>query len=272
MRVFIEGRGWKRNQVAKEMPRVVDRYLEVHPVPKGEKKPLEIIVGSTLSRWVNKGHSKPAPRATFNAIVLTVLHLEWEASGKPGTPPDLRDVARHWNEWHSRLKTTSGSPIPSSETARPPAETIVQIDLSDAVHVRLSKAYGSAGASLLQATRDSDVSAALDLGLLRFLDGHRAEGESFLQQAQTGGSREAAALLDSEDPSEVRAATAARLAFDRAVRLDGDSHNGERKVLLLERAAHAKIRSAIGMLADHFESLGETGSAARWRLLADQER
>lgn len=147
----------------------------------------------------------------------------------------------------------------------------MRIDLSDAEQARLRNAYGAPGTALLEAARASEAGAALDLGLLRTLDGHFTEGEAWLQAAQASGSKEAVELLGTAVPVQ-RKAAAARCALGCAALLNGSALEHERKALLLERAARTGSREAAGMLVAHFERLGDAGSAARWRLAADEDK
>lgn len=270
---FIDRRGWHRSQVAAKMEKIVPAYQKAYPAQKGQ---LVAVGESTLSRWGSGGQDKCVNRSKFNAVVWAVLHLEWEASGERGAPPRLQDVARIWNERHGGHQPLLGDTPPGRPTALedpdlPALEDAEDVDLSDSAQVRFSKAYGVTGAALLQAARAGEEFAALDLGLLCVLDGDRTEGLSWLRTGRTAGNREAASLLAAVASPERATAATARAALNRAESLDGDPCSEERKVLLLERAARVGLKRAAMVLAEHFDRLGEAGSAARWRLSAAQE-
>ncbi|WP_146165679.1 hypothetical protein [Murinocardiopsis flavida] len=269
--MYIEDRGWTRHKVAIDMRRITGEYLKTHPKLKQHLKP---VVESTLSRWRNDGHSKPVHRGKFDAIVLTVLWLEWEVAGHAGPPPDLQEVAKCWSKWQDNSQPENSAPVeapvtPSAAPSDPVSDKPARIS-TDHEETRVTRAYGRTGALLLSAARDSETDAALDLGLLHLLDGRRAEGMHFLQDAHSGGSKEAAELIAA--PAATAAATAARTAVARASRLGGAPSDTERKVVLLERAARSGSMEAAEVLARHFELLGEAGPAGRWRAVAGQDK
>lgn len=266
MQVFIEDRGWNRSQVAKTMAKVYQQ------VPHTQREQLATVTEPTLSRWLSKGGDKPVQRHKFNAVVLAVLYLEWEASGSTGTAPGLQEVAGHWEAYCPQQPLGPTACSGSEASSALPSAPEVKIDLSDTEQVRINSAYGTPGTVLLQAARASDPGAALDLGLLRLLDGHRAEGEAWLGAAQSAGSLEAAGLLSSAIAPAHRGEAAARCALDRAARLGGAPDSQGKKGLLLAAAARAGLQEAAELLADHFDRLGDTGSAARWRLAASQSK
>jgi hypothetical protein len=262
---FIDGRGWKPIQVAAKMSEIVSPYQQSHPAQKAQ---LVEVGASTLSRWKNKGGDKCVNRPKFNAVVLAVLHLEWEASEERGDQPCLQDVAAEWNEWHGRSSRPTGADAP--DFLEP--EQLETEDLSDREQVRLGKTYGTTGAELLRAARAGDGPAAFDLGLLRALDGHRAEGASWLRLALAAGERKAAPVLDMVGSPGKPVTAAVQPALDRASHLKADPRGGQLRILLLESTARTGSKEAAAALAELYEHIGESGSAERWRRAANRTR
>jgi hypothetical protein len=267
--------GCSQSEVARAMEAVVRQYIDRQPEEKREHvgNQLHPVRESTISRWRKAPLRKPVKRSKFNAFVLTALDLRWETRGRPGRRPGLEDVDKLWMSW------TTGRPIEEQyeqsqerNTTRLPqatAEPAVEIDPADQEKGQVYGAYGLAGAELLDAARSGDSQAALELGLLRTLDQHIAEGEHWLRQALDAQNVHAGELLSRTDLRERRSAAAAT-AFICAGLPGADAHPKPTRVLLLEGAAGAGHRKAAALLADHFGRTGDTGSAERWRRLADR--
>src|SRR5699024_2756884 len=148
-------------------------------------------------------------------------------------------------------------PAPASTT---PAPERPRIDLSDAAQIKALRSYGVTGMNLLTAARAGDQTAALDYALLRALDGHRQESQGWFRAASADDALEQVSVEYYDSlPSLVE------IAVERAAALPDDGSYRARRALLLERAATHRSPRAADLLADHFESQGEHGAAARWR-------
>ncbi|MFD6953570.1 hypothetical protein ACFWGT_26155 [Nocardiopsis sp. NPDC060348] len=264
---FFAARGLQQHGMAKR----IKRERACRPA---DHYRLDTVSESTLSR-IRRGEIKRMPRREkFNMIVLTGLHIAWTTAGKHGPAPGFHDVERIWEEWQEfRKKALAASGrVPGTEPAPsvpPPADTSrTSTDLSDVEQLRYGNAYGGVGVILLSAARSSERRAALVLGVLRVLDGHHKEGADWLRSASSLGSAPADDLLRISAPAERRQA-----AVEQALELASSPRSGssaEESVLLLERAARSGSRKAAGLLAAHYDSLGEVGHATRWSRVAAQ--
>jgi hypothetical protein len=265
---------------------VVRTAKELNPNPRKDNWLYEAdLTISTLSRILNgTANGKPrknAPRwKIFNIIVLSGLHVTWAAKGQVGSAPGNKEVDQVWNDWQEFRKKKleqAGLAHPSQEvpngtssTPSPEGGEAVRDKkpgMPTAEQRKYENDYSAAGVSLFAEARTGDGDAALLLGVLRTVDGHHKEGETWLQSARSLGRAQAVELLDATNP-EGRKRTAVRHALELALRLSSVPGSRARKELLLERAALGGSREGALLLAAHYEELGESGHAARWRQAA----
>jgi hypothetical protein len=239
------------------------------------------LTASTLSRILTGiASGKPRKRAprwkTFNTIVLAGLHITWATKGQIGPAPGLPEVEQVWNgcqEFRQKTLAREGLVLPPREvidetSAGAVAESMGEAksgaDLLGTEQRRYENAYGEIGVSLLAKARAGERDTALLLGVIRTVDGHLREGETWLRAARSLGHPRAADLMRTTGPEDLRRA-AVRSALEIAVSLGGAPETQTRKVLLLERAALGGSREAALFLALHYDEIGEAGHAARWR-------
>lgn len=265
VREFVTEPRWTQCRVAGKMQELAQTLQQA-----GQKDTLVPVTYSCLSRW--KTSDKPVSRPKFIAVALASSHLEWESSGKLGPPPELSDILALWEERHTlsplRLKKENQADESQWRRSQHPL-TAETADPSDTDQIKSLRAYGPTGVNLLTAARAGDRLAALDFGLLRALDGHRREANNWFHIACDDNTAEPCSSA-SEVTVEYGAplSAMAQAALKRALELQADDRNHERRVLLLEKAANHEMPQAAGLLAAHFEDLGEIGAAARWRAAA----
>ncbi|GAA1444338.1 hypothetical protein GCM10009602_26050 [Nocardiopsis tropica] len=259
--------GLQQSQVAKAAEKVAERDT-------GERGRLHRVSWATLSRTLNKKFSRPPTRAKFNTLALACLYAARETAGEADPLPDLREADRLWSQWQEFRRQSlpvelrgyrQGHQQPAAAARPAPAKPLRK----DAEQLRYEAAYGRAGTTLLAAARspEADPEAALVLALLRLLDSHPGEGETWLRTAESLGSAEADNLLGVQAPQE-RKLSAARQAVKTAASASSLLQEGEIRPLLLERAARSGLREAAHQLAAYYAGAGEAGHAARWSTAA----
>ncbi len=234
---------------------------------------LEHLSLATLSRILGGNIKRTPRRKKFNLIVLAALHLEWTMAGGNGQSPGLKDVEKVWEEWlefrQKALPQPSDQSVSDSLSSLSPSssEAASRIGLSDTEQRRYENAYGDVGLSLLEAARSSDQKSALLLGVLRCIDDHPGEGETWLSEASSLGCRQATGLLSIPTPSE-RKHAAVGIALEFASSPNSAPAPNGKRVLLLEGAARAGSGEAARLLAAHYDKQGAAGHAERWSLAA----
>ncbi|MEU0238919.1 hypothetical protein ABZ234_14630 [Nocardiopsis sp. NPDC006198] len=263
--------GLQQSQVAKAAEKVAERNT-------GERGRLHRVSWSTLSRTLNKKFIRPPTRAKFNTLALACLYAARETAGEADPLPDLREADRLWSQWQEFRRQSlpvelrgyrQGHQRPAAAAAAAARPAPAKPLRKDAEQLRYEAAYGRAGTALLAAARSPEAApeAALVLALLRLLDSHPGEGETWLLTAQSLGSAEAGSLLGVQAPQE-RKLSAARQAVKTAASASSLLQEGEIRPLLLERAARSGLHEAAHQLAAYYAGAGEAGHAARWSTAA----